>query len=156
MKSAPAVQPEYGKPVGEYVNGIVSAGNISTGIRKEKEWRATFDAVEQKYGVERWVLLAIWGMETSYGALKDKWDVFRSLATLAWLDATPVAVAITAAEGGSRSYVDPSPRLDSSGRIVLFYLASYSSSGDPAQCASGETSCYKYFRSATESGSSAS
>jgi lytic murein transglycosylase len=33
--------------------------------------------------VERWILLAIWGMETSYGAVKDKWDVIRSLATLA-------------------------------------------------------------------------
>ena len=34
--------------------------------------------------VERWVILAIWGMETSYGALKDKWDGIRSLATLAF------------------------------------------------------------------------
>lgn len=82
-------QPEYGKPVGAYINGIVSKGNISTGIRKEAEWRATFDAVEKKYGVERWVLLAIWGMETSYGADKDKWDVFRSLATLAYIRYRP-------------------------------------------------------------------
>ncbi len=76
-------QPEYGKPVGAYVNSIVSAGQIATGKRKEIEWRDTFIAVEKKFAVERWVLLAIWGMETSYGALKDKWDMFRSLATLA-------------------------------------------------------------------------
>ena len=44
----------------------------------------TFDAIEKKYRVERWVILAIWGMETSYGALKDKWDGIRSLATLAF------------------------------------------------------------------------
>jgi len=76
-------QPEYGKPIGAYVGSIVSAGNISTGLHKATEWSAVFDAVEKKYGVDRWVILAIWGMETSYGADKDRWDVFRSLATLA-------------------------------------------------------------------------
>ena len=54
------------------------------GCSKEAEWRTTFDAIEKKYQVERWVILAIWGMETSYGALKDKWDGIRSLATLAF------------------------------------------------------------------------
>jgi lytic murein transglycosylase len=82
-------QPEYGKPVGDYINGIVSKGNISTGIAKEVQWRQTFDAVEKKYGVERWILLAIWGMETSYGAAKDRWDVFRSLSTLAYIRYRP-------------------------------------------------------------------
>ncbi|MCW5686694.1 MAG: lytic murein transglycosylase [Pseudolabrys sp.] len=76
-------QPEYGRPVGVYVNGIASAANIANGKRKAEEWKQTFDAVERQFGVDRWVLLAIWGMETSYGAMKDKWDVFRSLGTLA-------------------------------------------------------------------------
>jgi lytic murein transglycosylase len=78
-------QPEYGKPVGDYVNSIVSAGNISQGKRKAAEWAKTFDAVEKKFGVDRWILLSLWGMETSYGAEKDKWDVFRSLSTLAYV-----------------------------------------------------------------------
>ena len=78
-------QPEYGKPVGNYVNSIVSAGNISQGKRKAAEWAKTFDAVEQKFNVERWVLISLWGMESSYGVDKDRWDVFRSLATLAYV-----------------------------------------------------------------------
>lgn len=78
-------QPEYGKPVGDYINGIVSQGRITRGQAKQKEWAKTFDAVEQKYMVERWILLALWGMETDYGAAKDKWDVFRSLSTLAYV-----------------------------------------------------------------------
>src|SRR5271166_1853319 len=78
-------QPEYGKPVGAYVNDAVSAGRIARGQVKEKEWAKIFDAVEKKFGVERWVLIALWGMETDYGAQKDKWDVFRSLATLAYV-----------------------------------------------------------------------
>ncbi len=78
-------QPEYGKPVGTYINDIVSPGRITRGIAKGKEWAKTFDEVEKKFAVERWVLLALWGMETDYGAARDKWDVFRSLATLAYV-----------------------------------------------------------------------
>jgi lytic murein transglycosylase len=76
-------EPEYGKPIGAYVGSIVSAGNIAAGLRKASEWAATFDAVEKTYGVDRWIILAIWGIESSYGTEKDHWDVFRSLATLA-------------------------------------------------------------------------
>jgi membrane-bound lytic murein transglycosylase B len=78
-------QPEYGKPVGAYVNDAVSAGRIKRGQAKAIEWAKTFDAVEKKFGVERWVLLALWGMETDYGSQKDKWDAFRSLATLGFV-----------------------------------------------------------------------
>ncbi len=76
-------QPEYGKPAGAYINSIASPGRAKEGLRKEAQWHATFDTVEKKYQVERWIILSIWGMETSYGADKDKWDVIRSLTTLA-------------------------------------------------------------------------
>jgi membrane-bound lytic murein transglycosylase B len=78
-------QPEYGKPVGAYINDIVSPSRITRGIAKGKEWAKVFDEVEKKFAVERWVLLALWGMETDYGAAKDKWDVFRSLSSLAYV-----------------------------------------------------------------------
>ncbi len=78
-------QPEYGKPVGAYINDAVSRERIAVGKRKAEEWAKTFDAVEKKFGVERWILIALWGMETDYGADKDRWDVFRSLATLAYV-----------------------------------------------------------------------
>lgn len=75
-------QPEYGKPVGDYIGALVSANRLARGETKAREWAKTFDAVEKQFAVERWVLLALWGMETDYGAAKDRWDVFRSLATL--------------------------------------------------------------------------
>ncbi len=78
-------QPEYGKPFGAYVNAIASKRRVADGQQKAKQWSKTFDAVEQKFGVERWILLALWGIETDYGAEKDRWDVFRSLATLAFV-----------------------------------------------------------------------
>jgi peptidoglycan lytic transglycosylase B len=78
-------QPEYGKPVGDYVNAIVNRRRIADGELKAKQWAKTFDAVEQKFGVERWILIALWGIESDFGAEKDHWDVFRSLATLAYV-----------------------------------------------------------------------
>jgi len=78
-------QPEYGKPVGDYVNAIVSKRRIADAQLKAREWAKTFDAVEKKFQVERGVLLALWGMESDFGSEKDRWDVFRSLATLAYV-----------------------------------------------------------------------
>ncbi|RXF75101.1 lytic murein transglycosylase [Hansschlegelia zhihuaiae] len=46
--------------------------------------RAVFDRVEQRYGVEAPVILAIWGMETAFGAIQGKKNVFNGLATLAY------------------------------------------------------------------------
>ena len=78
-------QPEYGKPVGDYVNGLVSRSRITRGQAKAKEFSKTYDAVEKQFMVERWVLVSLWGMESDYGAAKDKWDVFRSLGTLGYV-----------------------------------------------------------------------
>jgi lytic murein transglycosylase len=78
-------QPEYGKPVGAYINALASRSRINRGEAKAREWAKTFDAVEKRFEVERWVLLALWGMETDYGAAKDRWDVFRSLSTLGYV-----------------------------------------------------------------------
>ena len=62
-------------------------------------------------------------------------------------------VTITTSTGAAVSYVDPSPYLDpATGKIVLFYLDSTGIMGDPAGCG-GVYPCYKYFRSATETGS---
>ncbi len=78
-------QPEYGKPVGDYVNAIASSRRVADGQLKAREWAKTFDALEKKFSVDRWVLIALWGIESDFGTEKDRWDVFRSLATLAYV-----------------------------------------------------------------------
>ncbi|MGB3167157.1 MAG: lytic murein transglycosylase [Alteraurantiacibacter sp.] len=40
--------------------------------------------IEQRYGVPAEIVVAIWGHETSYGAVMGGFDLPRSLATLAW------------------------------------------------------------------------
>ncbi len=78
-------QPEYGKPFGDYVNAVANPRRIAEGQAKARQWAKTFDMVEKQFGVERWILIALWGIESDFGGEKDHWDVFRSLATLAYV-----------------------------------------------------------------------
>jgi len=76
-------QPEYGKPFGAYIQSMVSPDRLAVGLRKSAQWSGTLRAVQKKFGVEPSILVSIWGIESSFGAAQDRWDVFRSLATLA-------------------------------------------------------------------------
>ncbi len=82
-------QPEYGAAFGTYVNQMASPARIEGGARRAAEWSTTLDAIEQRYGVDRWVIVALWGIETSFGANTGGFDVIRSLATLAVSDYRP-------------------------------------------------------------------
>lgn len=42
------------------------------------------DSIEKRYGVQKEVLVAIWGMETGFGANSGNMNIFRSLATLSY------------------------------------------------------------------------
>ncbi len=47
------------------------------------KYHATFDAVEKAYGVDRYIVTAIWGVESNYGTHIGERPVIRSTATLA-------------------------------------------------------------------------
>lgn len=76
-------QPEYGKPFGAYINSMVSASRLASAARKSAQWAGTLRTVENKFGVPAPILVSIWGIESSFGEAQDRWDVFRSIATLA-------------------------------------------------------------------------
>lgn len=58
---------------------------INKGQRLMATHKATLDRVEKRFGVPREVLIAIWGLETNYGAdTSGKYSILRSLATLAY------------------------------------------------------------------------
>ncbi len=82
-------QPEYGKPFGDYVNSVANARRIAEGQRKAAQFKELFDRVERQFQVEREIIIAIWGIETDFGNAKDRWDVIRSLATLAYVKYRP-------------------------------------------------------------------
>ncbi|HEX5264849.1 MAG TPA: lytic murein transglycosylase [Phenylobacterium sp.] len=75
-------QPEFSQPISIYIKGAVTEGPIATGQRKRLEIPA-FPTIEQRYGVPREILIAIWSRETAFGAIQGDFDVIRSMASLA-------------------------------------------------------------------------
>jgi len=76
-------QAEYGRPVAAYISSAVSASRLAGGAQQLAKWADTLAAVEKRYGVDRHILVAIWGLETGYGAAPGGKDIIRSLVTLA-------------------------------------------------------------------------
>ena len=83
-----AKQPEFTTPPWHYINKRVSEKRIGNGREKLVEYATLLDEIEARYGVDRYVVVAIWGMESSYGFILNDRDivkpVIQSLSTLAF------------------------------------------------------------------------
>lgn len=77
-------QPEFVTPTMDYVIRRVNDRRIETGREKLKIHEKLLDRLEKRYGVDRYVIIAIWGLESNFGSHKGDRSVIRSLATLAY------------------------------------------------------------------------
>lgn len=77
-------QPEFAKPIWEYLASALSPDRIETGRQLLSADSPMFDAIEKRFGVQREVLVAIWGMESDYGRGLGSFNIFEALATLAY------------------------------------------------------------------------
>jgi membrane-bound lytic murein transglycosylase B len=77
-------QPEFTRPMWEYIEGAVSQARLDNGREQIAANAALFDRLESDYGVPREVLTAIWAMESNFGAIKGNYNLFQALATLAY------------------------------------------------------------------------
>ncbi|MFW6027259.1 MAG: lytic murein transglycosylase, partial [bacterium] len=77
-------QPEFARPVWEYLDGALSESRIANGRKMLRRHASLLADAERKWGVPRHFLVAIWGMETSYGALLGNHNIFEALATLSY------------------------------------------------------------------------
>lgn len=77
-------QAEFTKPVWEYLDSAVSENRITTGRQKLAQHSSTLAAIEARYGVPREVVLAVWGMESNFGANRGKTLIIPALTTLAY------------------------------------------------------------------------
>jgi lytic murein transglycosylase len=76
-------QPEFTKSFWDYLDLLVTDARIEKGREILAQNRAIFDAVEKAYGVDRYVITAIWGIESNFGTAGGERPVIRSTATLA-------------------------------------------------------------------------
>jgi membrane-bound lytic murein transglycosylase B len=77
-------QPEFTRPVWEYLDGALSAQRVAKGAALIQQNAALLGSIEQRYGVEAQTLVAVWGMESNFGQIMGNRSVIRSLATLAY------------------------------------------------------------------------
>ncbi|HEY0219417.1 MAG TPA: lytic murein transglycosylase [Afipia sp.] len=76
-------QPEFTKSVWDYLDILVTDARITRGREVLAKNAATFAAVEKAYGVDRYIIAAIWGIESNYGTQGGDRSVLNSTATLA-------------------------------------------------------------------------
>src|SRR6202163_2990072 len=81
-------QPEFNEALWQYVNRRVSDWRIIIGKARAREYAPLLARIEADYGVDRFLMLALWGVESSYGEVIDNPKYMRpvipALAALAW------------------------------------------------------------------------
>ncbi|WP_349736262.1 lytic murein transglycosylase [Pseudomonas jessenii] len=77
-------QPEFAKPVWEYLDGALSPLRVRKGQSLIDQYADILQGIEQRYGVDRQALVAVWGMESNFGQFQGSKSVINSLATLTY------------------------------------------------------------------------
>lgn len=77
-------QAEFSRPVWEYLDSAASDSRTSKGRALAGNLSGTLGRIEARYGVDRNIVMAVWGMESNFGANRGKMQIIPSLATLAY------------------------------------------------------------------------
>lgn len=77
-------QPEFVKPVWDYLEGAVTPARIAAGQEMLVAYAPALAGIEQRFGVQKDILVAIWGIESDFGREMGSFNIFAALATLAY------------------------------------------------------------------------
>ena len=77
-------QAEFKLSFATYRDRVITPANVQRGQKLRDDHQALLRQVSQRYGVQPRFVLAIWGIETRYGAVKADVPLMHSLATLAF------------------------------------------------------------------------
>ncbi len=77
-------QPEFYEDTATYVAKRTSNKKVNSGIKLYKSNQKLIKRIDQKFSVEKELLLALMGIETNYGTYVGKMDIISSLATLSF------------------------------------------------------------------------
>ena len=76
-------QSEFTKTIWDYLDSAASETRISNGRDALRRHGPLLQAIEERFGVDKEVVAAVWGLESAYGTFRGEKDVIQSLATLA-------------------------------------------------------------------------
>jgi lytic murein transglycosylase len=89
-------QPEFTEQIWQYINRRCSDWRVITGKERAKEYSGLLARLEKDYGVDRYTLLGLWGMESSFGDVIDNPKYMRPII--------PALAALASGEPRRRSY----------------------------------------------------
>ena len=84
VQSLDRKQPEFSRPIWEYLDSAVSSSRVSTGRRHADQKRDVLLQIQNRYGVDYPRRAGDLGLESGYGANFGSIPVIESLATLAY------------------------------------------------------------------------
>ncbi|WP_092885335.1 lytic murein transglycosylase [Roseicitreum antarcticum] len=77
-------QSEFARPIWDYLDGAVSNARIRDGRAALQRHADLLSRIEARYGVAPEIIVAIWGLESGYGANRGSTHTLSALATLAY------------------------------------------------------------------------
>ena len=75
-------QPEFRTPVWDYMTFLVDEPRVADGMANMQKWSKTLAAVEQRFGTDRYIIAALWGIESDYGQIKGEFFLPHAMANL--------------------------------------------------------------------------
>ncbi|RCI56510.1 lytic murein transglycosylase, partial [Pseudomonas aeruginosa] len=75
-------QPEFTTPLWDYLAGLVDEQRVSDGKAMLAQHDKLLDHVAARYGVDKYTVVAVWGVESDYGRIFGKRPLLTSLSTL--------------------------------------------------------------------------
>ena len=77
-------QPEFTITLDEYLNNTTPKSRVNKGKKLYSQNKDLLKKISDEFGVQPRFLLALWGIETSFGQYTGSFNVIRSLATLSF------------------------------------------------------------------------
>ncbi len=77
-------QAEFVKPIWDYLDSAASDARVRNGREALQRHADLMNRIEARYGVEKEVVAAVWGLETAYGTFRGSEPVIGSMASLAY------------------------------------------------------------------------
>ena len=77
-------QSEFKRYIWDYLDNATSPPRVDGGKKALRKYRAALQKIEARYGVEKEVVTAVWGLESFYGTKMGTYPLIEALATLAY------------------------------------------------------------------------
>ncbi|MBZ6075604.1 lytic murein transglycosylase [Microvirga puerhi] len=76
-------QPEFKTPIWDYLSALVDDERVQDGRAAMRQWGQALASAESRFGVDRYVIAGVWGVESNFGKDIGGRPLVQSLATLA-------------------------------------------------------------------------